>query len=173
MSNLHPMLVHFPIALIIVMFILDLLGLLFKRDRLKQSASILMWFALVGAAAAVVSGLIAEDTGWRPASVGEMLETHELMGFLILGFITLLAVIRTVFRKKIESGLSWLPVVIGGAAIIFVAYGGYLGGEMVYTYGAGVQAAKTTAKNHAIPEGKLKDQQRSDERDNHGSNDSD
>jgi len=173
MSNIHPVLVHFPIALIIVMFILDLLGLLFKRDRLKQSAFILTWFALAGAAAAVVSGLIAEDIGWRPASVGEMLETHELMGFLTLGFMALLAVVRTVFREKIESGLGWLPAVIGGLAIIFVAYGGYLGGEMVYTYGSGVKAAETASRNDSIPEDKLKTQERSDKRDNHEFNDSD
>jgi uncharacterized membrane protein len=150
MTNFHPMLVHFPIALIIVMFVLDLLGVLFKRDRLRQSAFILMWFALAGAAAAVISGLIAEDISWHPASVGEMLDTHELMGFLTLGTMVLLAVVRLVFRKKIENSLNWLPVIIGGLAIVFVSYGGYLGGEMVYSHGAGVKPAETAAKGGTV-----------------------
>jgi len=165
MTNIHPMLVHFPIALVIVMFVLDLLGVLFKRDRLKQSAFILMWFALAGAAAAVISGLIAEDISWHPIAVGEMLETHELMGFLTLGSMALLVVVRLAFRKKIESGLSWLPVIIGGLAIVFIAYGGYLGGEMVFTHGAGVAAAEKAAQNNATLEGKLKAMERSDKQD--------
>jgi uncharacterized membrane protein len=38
MSNFHPLIVHFPIALIIVVFILDLLGAVSRRKSLVSAA---------------------------------------------------------------------------------------------------------------------------------------
>ena len=163
MSNFHPMIVHFPIALIFVAFAIDLLGKILKREKLLYAGTVVTLFAAAGALAAVISGLVAEDTGWHPASVGEMLETHELMGFITLGLVAVMTIVRLALHDKLKGTIGWLPVIIGGLAIVFVSYGGYLGGEMVYTHGAGVKASENCAKAKIDSEDKTKTPQQSDE----------
>jgi uncharacterized membrane protein len=162
MSHLHPMTVHFPIALIFVTFAIDLAGKVLKRDKFMYAGTITTVFALASAIAAVITGLVTEDTGWHPASVAGILETHELMGFIVLGLVAVLAIVRLAFHDKLDTAIGWLPVVIGGVAIVFVTYGGYLGGEMVFTHGAAVKPAEECARDKAVLEGKLKAMERSD-----------
>lgn len=144
MPNIHPLIVHFPIALIMVIFILDFLGVLFKRKSFLSTANILTIFAAAGAVMAVVSGLIAEDSIWHTDAAHELLELHETIGFTVLGLTLILLVLRpAVKKKKLFGSLGWLAVLLSFVASVLVGYTGYLGGEMVYKYGAGVQQAQT------------------------------
>lgn len=142
MPNIHPMFVHFPIALIFVTVAIDFIGLIFKREQLFFAGTVTSLFALAGAITAVITGLIAEDSAWHPASVNEMLDTHELMGFIVLGLIAVLVIFRLAMHDRLNKRMGWIAFGIGAAAVIFVSYGGYLGGEMVYSHGAGVIAAE-------------------------------
>lgn len=142
MTNIHPLIVHFPIALIIVIFILDFLGVLFKRKSFISTANILTIFAAIGAVMAVISGLIAEESIWHPEEAHELLELHEIMGFTVLGLMLILLIFRPAVKKKLFGSLGWVAVFLSFAASVLVGYTGYLGGEMVYKYGAGVQQAE-------------------------------
>jgi hypothetical protein len=47
MVNIHPVLVHFPIAFIFAFFIIDLIGSLLKKDSWRQlAAGLLIWVQL-------------------------------------------------------------------------------------------------------------------------------
>ncbi|UCC79162.1 MAG: DUF2231 domain-containing protein [Candidatus Zixiibacteriota bacterium] len=143
MSNIHPLIVHFPIALIIVVFILDLLGAMSRQKSLVSAANILSIFAALGAVAAVVTGLIAEESVWRTEQAGELIELHETIGFAVLGVALVSLIFRpAIKKKKSKSSLLWVAVVISLAAAVLVGYEGYLGGEMVYLHGAGVEKAR-------------------------------
>ena len=151
MPNIHPMIVHFPIALIITVFIIDIIGLILKSEKLLYAGTIMTLAALVGAVGAVLSGLIAEDSVWHPGAAHELLETHELIGFISLGIIAVAAIIRWALKDKLLGFGGWLILIITAVAIGFVSYGGYLGGEMVFTHGAGVKTAEElTAKNASL-----------------------
>ena len=142
MPNIHPMFVHFPIALIFVTVAIDFIGLILKKERFLFAGTVTSLFALAGAVGAVVTGLVAEDSTWHPAAVHDMLETHELMGFIVLGLIALLAIFRLAMHDKLTDKMGWIAFGIGIITIGFTTYGGYLGGEMVYTHGAGVIATE-------------------------------
>lgn len=142
MPNIHPMFVHFPIALIFVTVAIDFIGLILKKERFMFAGTITSLFALAGAVGAVVTGLIAEDSTWHPAAVHEMLETHELMGYIVLGLVAVLAIFRLAMHDKLTEKMGWVAFGIGIVTIGFITYGGYLGGEMVYTHGAGVIATE-------------------------------
>ena len=146
MSNIHPLIVHFPIALIIVVFILDLLGALSRQKSLVSAANILSIFAALGAVAAVVTGLIAEESVWHTDEAHELIELHETIGFAVLGAALISLIFRpAIKKKKSKNSLLWVAVIISLAAAILVGYEGYLGGEMVYRHGAGVEKAKIEA----------------------------
>ncbi|UCE66570.1 MAG: DUF2231 domain-containing protein [Candidatus Zixiibacteriota bacterium] len=143
MSNIHPLIVHFPIALIIVVFVLDLLGAIGRGKSLISAANILSIFAALAAVAAVISGLIAEESVWRTDQVHELINLHETIGFAVLGAALVSLIFRPAIKKKKSSGgLLWIAVIISLAAAILVGYEGYLGGEMVYRHGTGVEKAR-------------------------------
>jgi len=147
MPNLHPIIVHFPVALIIIVAVSDLIGILTGRKSFTQTATIVSVFAALGAIGAVITGLLAEDSVWHPEAAHEMLETHETVGLVFLGLVVIIAVFRLAIGNKIYDRFRWIGFVLALIACGVVAYGAYLGGEMVYTYGAGVKAAQTATAN--------------------------
>lgn len=142
MPNVHPLIVHFPVALIVVIAICDLIGVALKKEKYIRAANILTVFALLGAIFAVASGLFAGQTVWHTESAHEMLETHETVGFVFTGVLVVLAVFRFAVGERLFGNAGWIAFVLSLAAAGIVAYGSYLGGEMVYRYGTGVREAQ-------------------------------
>jgi uncharacterized membrane protein len=143
MSNIHPLIVHFPIALLIVVFALDFLGAISRKQTLITAANILSIFAALGAVAAVATGLIAEESVWHTDQAHELIEQHETVGFIVLGAALISLIFRPAVRKKkSKSSLLWVAVIISLAAAVLVGYEGYLGGEIVFRHGAGVEKAR-------------------------------
>ena len=142
MPNVHPVLVHFPIALIFMAVLCDLIGIIFKKNPFIFTANILTAFAALGAIAAVTSGLLAEDSVWHPGAAHELLEAHETVGLIFLGIVIVLAIFRFAVGERIYGSLSWIALIVGIIGAGVVSYGAYLGGEMVYTHGTGVREAQ-------------------------------
>ena len=65
MESLHPLVVHFPIALLLSAVGLELLALLLKRPALHRISLWNLCLGTLGAAAAVLTGLRAEVAGLR------------------------------------------------------------------------------------------------------------
>jgi len=61
MPNLHPLVVHLPIALLIVGFLFDVFGLLMRKDWAKRAGLVLIVLGSVGALTAMLSGSAAEE----------------------------------------------------------------------------------------------------------------
>lgn len=60
MMNIHPLLVHFPIALLNAFVLMELLGLLLKKDEMRMAASWMLYLGTAGAAAAVTAGFLRQ-----------------------------------------------------------------------------------------------------------------
>nr|BAL58782.1 hypothetical conserved protein [Candidatus Acetothermum autotrophicum] len=151
MTNIHPIIVHFPIALFLTGFALDVIGHLFQRDVLKRAGLILVVLGAVGALAAMLSGQFAEESVEEHLSkAGErVLDTHEDLGKLTAYLLIGVAAIRLILAMSWLSRWRWIA---GTALVIYLIAGavgvgaltvtGYYGGELVYRYGAGVQLAQ-------------------------------
>jgi uncharacterized membrane protein len=146
MPNIHPLLIHFPIALIIVVVAIDLVGLIAKRENLLRMGSILTVVALAGGAVSVLSGVIAEESVWHTEAAEELIERHELLGFIYLGLLALLTIIRLAGQKRLLGPAGWASLFVGIVAAAIVSYSAYLGGEMVYSHGTGVAPAQTLSE---------------------------
>ena len=78
LQNIHPLLVHFPIAFLVGAMLLYALAGIFPRLNLGDTAFSLLILGTLSAAAAVGSGLYAEDGVRVSRSVREhLLEVHE------------------------------------------------------------------------------------------------
>jgi uncharacterized membrane protein len=139
-SNLHPMLVHLPIALLSASFLFDLLGHLAGRAELQRTG---WWTLLVGSCgllATVISGLLAGRTVSIPLEAREHFETHEQMAFLVAALYAAALLWRVANRTNLPKGREWLYLVLSftGVGLMWVA--GWYGGELVFRFGVGVLA---------------------------------
>jgi hypothetical protein len=92
----------------------------------------------VGGAAAVLSGLQAEELISHGDAVHRVMETHELLGFVTLGVFGVLALWRLVREKKmstLERTVS-LVLALAGAGVLFAT--GVYGGRLVFDHAAGI-----------------------------------
>lgn len=137
LSHIHPIIVHFPIALIIIATCYDLFWVITKR-RLSPKTGFWLW------AIAFISAWIAIGTGPEHDARGNtnVFEYHEKLADLatILSFLVVAFRVFFIFKKK-EILRSLLVVycllsLISTVAILSV---GYFGGKMVYDQGVGVK----------------------------------
>ena len=134
-THLHPMVVHFPIALIIVGFAADFLGLFLKNETWLPKAA--FWLMLLG----FLSAVVAFCTGYfftspMEGDPGIVRERHELFAVLTLIAISLSAIFRTVIviMKKDETRLKYISLGIYFLAFALVSVTGYIGGSLVMDY---------------------------------------
>lgn len=140
-SHLHPMIVHFPIALILVGFLSEIVGLFFKKDFFTKAAFYLLILGTLGVVAAYITGNIAGDGVSETGQLKNALETHEDAALLTLILLVIATSVRValVWMKKYNGLFKYIAVVLFLAGVVAVARTGFYGGELVYKHAAGVQ----------------------------------
>lgn len=134
-THLHPMLVHFPIALILIGFIADLISFFYKKEAgLSMVGFYLLIIGTLSALIALLSGALftAEMTG----AAGEVKETHELFAWITVINLVLYSAYRIYLKVKGRETiiLNRLSFAWYGLAAVFVAITGFYGGTLVYNY---------------------------------------
>jgi uncharacterized membrane protein len=136
--ELHPAVVHFPIALAITSALFILLYRLFNREALLTAAEWTFDLAALSSILAVISGLLAEGEIKATGSAAELLENHELIGILAMCVLAGGAILRRLLPDFRRRWTTWYLLVFFLAAIL-VGINGYLGGEMVFRHGLGIE----------------------------------
>lgn len=129
------MLVHFPIALIVVGFIFDLASIVYKKEACFSTTGFyLLLLGTVASFSALFTGALftAEMTG----AGGEVKSTHELFAWITVGILVVLSVLRIIlkFRDVGNASLKWIAFMLYGLAAISVSITGFYGGTLVYNY---------------------------------------
>jgi uncharacterized membrane protein len=134
-SHLHPMLVHFPIALVTFGFLADLASLFFKKEAwLSKAGFYLLIFGTLSALAAWLTGTFF--TSPMSDTAGEIKATHAFFAWLTLGSLIAATVVGILFRsgKMENTNLKWFAFVLYALAVVFVSITGFFGGSLVYNY---------------------------------------
>jgi uncharacterized membrane protein len=139
MIELHPALVHFPIALLIAAGGFYAWGWWQQREELSQSGWYLHLAGLAGAVLAIFSGLSAQGGLDLSEEVDSYLQNHTLLGYLVAWLFALLAIWRYLRGNKGSQGerVAFLAAFLLSLGVM--AYSAWLGGHMVYAHGVGVQ----------------------------------
>jgi uncharacterized membrane protein len=139
MANLHPLVVHFPIALLVSFWIAAVLALLFRSQSLHQAASWMLYLGTAAAAVAVAAGFQAAETVEHSEEVHAILERHETLGLTVLGLSVFLAAVRGLTGRWKLRGVAILEIVFGLVLVGTLGAGADLGGLMVYGHAVGVR----------------------------------
>ena len=142
LQNIHPLVIHFPIAFLMGAALLYFSAWLFKSGPLGQPAFVLLVMGALSLAVSVATGLYAERGVMISLSVREhLLEPHEKAMLTTSAICAILAVWATIARPFPKKGrplfLFLLLVMIGVMTV-----GADFGGRMVYDYNAGGNACR-------------------------------
>lgn len=142
MPPIHPIFVHFPLALLTVSFAADLIGRLRPNADAQALGFWCLVLAAVGAAGAVAAGFIDMDRAALADETHRFVHLHRNSGLVLLAAVVLLAGWRWRIRRRRPVVAVALPYLGAAAAVFALAlFQGWFGGELVYGWGAGVSAA--------------------------------
>ena len=131
---IHPMLVVFPIGLWIFSLVCDLVFLFGSANPLwRDMAFYTMAGGWIGALAAAVPGLI-DYFSMTPGAAKRVATTHMALNLVA---VTLYAI--NLWIRWSGNGAGGWPVGLSVLAVLLLAAAGWLGGELVYVHGMGVE----------------------------------
>lgn len=141
LPNIHPLVVHFPIALLVIAVLFDMSRLLLKKQEWLHHAVVALYTTgTIGLAAAFLSGRQAVNTVLVTGDAVPVVTSHEDWALYTLIFFTLFTLARFwSWWKELEKG--WVrpalifPALIGIGMLWFT---GELGSKLVYIHGVGV-----------------------------------
>jgi uncharacterized membrane protein len=136
--RLHAALNDLPIGLLLAAVLFDLLALATRRQSFRQVSFWALVLGAVGGAAAVLSGLQAEEKISHGDAVHRVMETHELLGFVTLGIFGVLALWRLVRESRMSSFERILGVILSLAGAGTLVATGVYGGRLVFDHAAGI-----------------------------------
>lgn len=138
LSGLHPIAVHFPIALLLTALLAQGVWLWKRKPVFAEMG---FWLLLLGAAAAAIAALTggwAEDAASVSTEVGDAIAGHETTAYITVWIYAVLAVWQILRKAKMEMAehRMYFGAMLVASAILI--YTGYQGGVLVYDYGVGV-----------------------------------
>lgn len=178
-DGLHPLVVHFPVALLLVAPLFVLLGALLGPQRGRPflvTALLLLFLGSVGTFVAVGTGEAAGRLADRSAAINAVLERHEelaeatraVFSVLTLILASILIVPRLLKRelsRGAAGGLLAAFLVAYGAGSVLLANTAHNGGRLVHELGVraltspspAATAASATSSTEAKHEGEHED----------------
>lgn len=129
---IHPMLVVFPLGLLIYSLVLDLIAAIGRIPHLYIISYYLILGGFIGGLLAAIPGFIDFLTlKGKPRTIAT---AHLILNLIV--------VILFIINFAIRAGGTPVvpgPLILSIIGIIIAAVSGWLGGELVYVYGAAVE----------------------------------
>ena len=144
LQEMHPALVHLPIALLPLAVGADVIGSVAANRSALSLGQKAICIAAAGAVASAATGLIAGEEVNVEGASQDMLITHRNLNFIATVVATGMALWRFNHRKPNATYLA-----VGAVGVGLLAYTAYLGGKLVYDVGVGVKPAKGVYRSDA------------------------
>jgi len=151
--NIHPLLIHFPIVLLVLAPALDLGAILFKKQGWwSKSANLLYALAGISALVVYISGRIAADSVDIPSQAYTTLSTHANWALYTMILSGLNGIFRgfLFIRKNDEDPFQWYLIIPGLVIAVLLFLTADKGAKLVYAHGLGVTAVQSE-EHHNMP----------------------
>ena len=141
-THLHAILIHFPIALLVVGFLSELVAIFINKDFFKKVAFYLLLVGALGAISAYISGSYAGE-GIEEGPLKAPMELHEQAALITLwlSIITALFSVLIYFFKVQNNKVKYVAIFLYALLVASVVQTGYYGGQLVYSHGVGIELA--------------------------------
>lgn len=145
-ADIHPVIVHFPIALFVAYFVLEAASLITKKECLCKMATIFLGAGVIFALISALTGNQAHEVlkpvlKMKQQFIEEAIENHEQFATITLWFFFAMLVLRVylLIKKNLSPNWRFVFFVLALLGMYFVYQTGILGGKLVYDFGVGTK----------------------------------
>ncbi|MBD2496274.1 DUF2231 domain-containing protein [Nostoc sp. FACHB-280] len=148
---IHPIVVHFVIAMVFFSFICDVLGYFTHNIRLFEVAFWNMFVAAIAIFVAIIFGQFEAGLAQVYPAVESTLNFHTVMGWSLGAILSIIAAWRFVIRDR--NPLKVPPAYLGAATFLvcLVFLQVYLGSKLFWVYGLHVEPVVEAMKQGVSP----------------------
>lgn len=138
MDNIHPLIVHFPIALLTLFFIVDTLGGVLAKPGWRIFATPLLYIGTFSAILTVAAGFQAAYSAPHNDITHAIMLRHQTFGITVTVLALMLSLRRFFAADSFLYTRTYGHFALSGLLVILLLLGADLGGLMVYQYGVAV-----------------------------------
>ncbi|WP_149273109.1 DUF1549 domain-containing protein [Pareuzebyella sediminis] len=128
LGRLHPLLVHFPIGLLVVAFFMEMLTLGGRRQGLREG---IRWMVYLGTISAILSALLGWLLRTQDEYSGNLVDNHQYVGIAtaVLAIITVLLLQRTL-KGKLSDFRGYRAALT--ITVVLLTIAGHLGANLTH-----------------------------------------
>lgn len=135
MDTIHPIVVHFVIAMAVISVMFDLAGVMLRKPNLFEVSFWNLLVATVAIFVAIIFGQVEAGLAQPYGHSSELLNLHSTLGWSLAGVLAVLTGWRYVVRGKDPTRLPLPFLAAGGVLLALVAVQVGLGNQLIWTYG--------------------------------------
>jgi uncharacterized membrane protein len=135
MDTIHPIVVHFVIAMGLIAFVFDLIGVLARRPSLFEVSFWNLLVATVAIFVAIIFGQVEAGLASPYGASRDILNLHTAIGWSLAGVLSVLSGWRYVIRSRDPRRLPLAYLGAGGALSLLLVAQTVLGSELIWIYG--------------------------------------
>lgn len=132
---IHPIVVHFVIAMALITVVFDLIGVLTRQRNLFEVSFWNLLVATVAIFVAIIFGQIEAGLATPYGASRDILNYHSTLGWSLAAILSLLTGWRYVARQKDPTVLPRGFLIIDAVLAVLVICQVYLGDKLVWVYG--------------------------------------
>ncbi len=145
-DTIHPIVVHFVIAMVLFAILCDGIGYFTKNTRLHEVGWWNMVFATVSIFIAILFGQVEAGLATPYAAAAGALNLHTLIGWSLSAILALITGWRYIIRLKTPGSLPTAYMGVNAALLALVLFQTYLGDKLVWVYGLHTEAVVEAAR---------------------------
>ena len=138
MDNIHPLVVHFPIALLTIFFFADTLGGFFSKPAWRKFATPTLYIGTFTAILTVAAGLQAAYSAPHNDATHAIMLRHQAFGISVTVLAVILSIRRYFSADDFLVTKTYGHFALSALLVILLTLGADLGGLMVYQHGVAV-----------------------------------
>jgi uncharacterized membrane protein len=140
--NVHPLVIHFPIVLVMAAAVVDLVDVAFERSAwLKAATTTLYITGALSLIVAFLTGLQAQGTVLIPGMAYPVLAQHRLWALITMSYCIVVAVLRLVVLRGDAARSRQRRIAllgIGLVSVFLIQQTAERGARLVYDFGTGI-----------------------------------
>ncbi len=132
---IHPIIVHFVIAMTLIAVVFDIIGILTKRSNLFEVSFLNLIVATIAIFIAIIFGQIEAGLANPYGSSKDILNYHSTIGWSLAAILSIITSWRYISRQNNPYSLSLVFLIVDIILASLVCIQVYLGDKLVWIYG--------------------------------------
>jgi len=145
-DTIHPIVVHFVIAMVLFGVVCDAIAFLTKNTKLYEVGWWNMVFATISIFVAIIFGQVEAGLAMPYAAAADDLNLHTLLGWSLSALLAGITGWRYIIRLKNPASIPVSYLSMNAVLTAIVLFQVYLGDKLVWVYGLHTEAVVEAAR---------------------------